>query len=86
MSRVAVLKWGLATVVFVAIGLAAMRYGHGVGLVLLVAALLVVFALDLGARRREGASSPPQPDVTGDAGRTDGPLPMQSAPNERESA
>lgn len=49
------IRWGVAAAAFLLIGLASMRFGHGVGLALLVASLVGVFLLDLAARKSEQA-------------------------------
>jgi hypothetical protein len=43
-------KWGVAAVVFVAIGLVDMRFGHAIGLASLIAVLVLAYVLDVRAR------------------------------------
>lgn len=52
MSTTSAIRWSVAVVAFLVIGVLDLRYGHSVGLSLLIVALLVVFVLDLGAKKQ----------------------------------
>jgi len=58
--RLALVRWGYATIVFVIIGLIDVRFGHAVGLAALLAALSVVFVWDTRARSRSAGPSTPE--------------------------
>lgn len=53
MNPSTIAKWAFAAIVFMAIGVVDMRYGHVAGLAALVLILVGVFVLDTRARRAE---------------------------------
>lgn len=60
MTRATWIRWGVAGAAFLLIGLLSMRFGHTVGLALLVASLAVVFLLDLAAKKSEQGQRRPR--------------------------
>jgi hypothetical protein len=58
-----VLKWIIATLVFLGIGWLSLRYGHGTALAALIAVLLFVAVFGgHGRRARSGPTAPPGPE------------------------